>query len=100
MCSWTGLFDGLHIRYLIDVASQDTATPLMPTTSLSLMVHLLISASLPAQCYLNKTLFGDLFITKKRFIWVGCGRGESTKTQQFPFQRCHNKGDNSNIFAV
>lgn len=68
MCGWTGLFDGLHIRYVIDVASQDTATPLMPTTSLGLMVHLLISASLPAQCYLNKTLLGDLFITRKGFI--------------------------------
>lgn len=71
MCSWTGLFDGLHIRYLIDVASQDTATPLMPTTSLSLMVHLLISASLPAQCYLNNTV--RRFIYHKEKIYLGGG---------------------------
>lgn len=70
MCGWTGLCDGSHIRYLIDVASWDVAMPPMHIAFLlpGLMVHLLISASRPAQCYLNKTLLGDLFITRKRFI--------------------------------
>lgn len=70
MCGWTGLCDRSHIRYLIDVASRDVAMLLTHTTFLllGLMVHLLISASLPALCYLNKTLLGNLFITRKRFI--------------------------------
>lgn len=98
MRGWTGLCDGSHIRCLTDVASLDVAMVLTHTTflSLGLMVHLLISASLPAPCYLNKTLLGNLFITRKRFIQ----EKKSTETQQFPFQRCHNKEDNSNIFTV
>lgn len=66
----TSLCDRSHIKSLIDVTSQDVVMMLTHTTLLfrGLMIHLLISASLPAQWYLNNTLIGDLFNRRKRFI--------------------------------